>query len=84
MDWGRLKPDYPRAYWDKELYLQPILITPQNKEPITSVEDLYGILVKVKHERRGYDFPLCDLEATDSKSPNYGFLRDYVVWFANR
>ncbi|AUB43836.1 DNA primase (plasmid) [Nostoc flagelliforme CCNUN1] len=18
MDWGRLKPDYPRAYWDKE------------------------------------------------------------------
>ncbi|MHC5761493.1 calcium-binding protein [Nostoc sp.] len=53
-------------------------------EGITSVEDLYGILVKVKHERRGYDFPLCDLEATDSKSPNYGFLRDYVVWFANR
>jgi hypothetical protein len=48
------------------------------------IDDLYGILVKVRHKRRTYHFPLCDLEVNDPKSSNYGFLRDYVVWFANR
>jgi len=53
-------------------------------EGIISVMDQYGILVKVKHKRRQYDFPLCDLEATQKTSSNYRFLREYVVWFANR
>ena len=53
-------------------------------EKMTDVFNLYGPLVKVKHKRRRYDFPLCDLEATEQNSSNYRFLREYVVWFANR
>lgn len=53
-------------------------------QSLGDVVDLYGVLVKVKHKHRQYDFPLCDLEAIDSTSSNYQFLKDYVVWFANR
>lgn len=47
-------------------------------------DDLYGVIVRVMRGRRRYDFPLCDLEALDEKSPNYQMIRDYRVWFANR
>ena len=53
-------------------------------QELTDIDDLYGVLVEIKHKRRTYHFPLCDLEATDHKSPNYDSLRAYVVWFANR
>jgi hypothetical protein len=53
-------------------------------ESLADVVGLYGVLVKVKQKRRQYDFPLCDLEATEPNSSNYLFLREYVVWFANR
>ena len=53
-------------------------------QSLADVVGLYGILVKVEHKRRRYDFPLCDLEATAPNSSNYRFLREYVVWFANR
>jgi len=51
---------------------------------ITSIEGLYGIMVKMTYQHRTYHFPLCDLEAIDKASENYGQLRQYVVWFANR
>ena len=51
---------------------------------IVAVDDLYGIIVRLTHRRRQYDFPLCDLEVTDEHSPNYQIVRDYAVWFANR
>jgi hypothetical protein len=51
---------------------------------IDDVEDLYGILAAVKHERGRYQIPLCDLEVTDKKSANYLPVSDYSVWFANR
>ena len=50
---------------------------------IIITEDLYGVIVRVTRGRRRYDFPLCDLEALDEKSPNYQMIRDYRVWFAN-
>lgn len=53
-------------------------------QSIVHVDGLYGILVQIKHKRRRSDFPLCDLEALSSNSSNYRFLREYVVWFANR
>lgn len=53
-------------------------------QEITDVDELYGVLVAVKHKRRTFHFPLCDLEATNSKSANYQPVKDYVVWFANR
>ncbi|MCP4540480.1 MAG: hypothetical protein GY832_25360 [Chloroflexi bacterium] len=51
---------------------------------IEGIDDLYGVLVRLRYRQRRYDFPLCDLEATDERSPNYQLVRDYVVWFANR
>jgi hypothetical protein len=51
---------------------------------ISTVDDLYGIIVRVTHRRRLVAFPLCDLEVTDERSPNYQLVEDYGVWFANR
>jgi hypothetical protein len=51
---------------------------------IADVDDLYGLLVNVRLDRRSYTLPLCDLEATDHTSANYQPLKDYVIWFANR
>jgi len=51
---------------------------------IADIDDLYGILVNARLDRRSYTLPLCDLEATDHFSSNYQPLNDYVVWFANR
>ena len=53
-------------------------------QELTDIDDPYGLLVQIKHKRRTYIFPLCDLEATDQKSPTYVSVREYVVWFANR
>lgn len=58
------------------------------KVMVTSIADatdeMYGIIVNLRVERRKYAFPLCDLEATDKKSANYQLVKDYAVWFANR
>ncbi|MEM9213629.1 MAG: calcium-binding protein [Cyanobacteria bacterium P01_F01_bin.150] len=51
---------------------------------IFDVDDLYGILGAITHQRKTFHFPLCDLEAKDKKSSNYQVLKNYVVWFANR
>jgi hypothetical protein len=53
-------------------------------EGITDIDDKYGVIVRVKHQRNISHFPLCDLEAIDKGSPNYEPVRAYVVWFANR
>lgn len=50
---------------------------------ITDIDDLYGILVEIRHKRDVHVFPLCDLEAKDTKSSNHGHVQSYVVWFAN-
>ena len=47
-------------------------------------DDMYGIIVDLKVGRRKYAFPLCDLETTNKKSPNYQLVKDYAIWFANR
>jgi hypothetical protein len=51
---------------------------------IFDVDDHYGLIVLIKHGRRQYHFPLCDLEVADENSPNYELVMDYAVWFANR
>jgi len=53
-------------------------------QEIDSVEDLYGLIVRVKKGRKGYYFPLCDLTPVDAKSSNYQPVRNYAIWFANR
>lgn len=51
---------------------------------ITGLDETYGVFVEVTKGRDSYDFPLCDLEATDRKSKNYQLVKDYAVWYANR
>jgi hypothetical protein len=51
---------------------------------IFDVDDLYGVIVRLRHVRRQYHFPLCDLKVIDQHSPNYQLVDDYAVWFANR
>lgn len=49
------------------------------------IGDPYGVMVDVRHEKRGLMmFPLCDLEVLDKSSPNYQPIKDYAIWFANR
>ncbi len=47
-------------------------------------DDMYGIFGIGKGEMGAVTFPICNLEATNKASKNYEFLRNYVVWFANR
>lgn len=49
-----------------------------------SVEDPYGIIVKIIVNMKDYYFPLCDLSTIDKNSSNYKPLDDYSVWFSNR
>lgn len=51
---------------------------------ISVVDDLYGIIVEVRRGKEKFDFPLCDLEASNQQSKNYPLVHDYVVWYANR
>ena len=51
---------------------------------LTSEDDLYGIIVKVSEKRRVGHVPLCDIEVTPKSDRNFWFVREYVVWFANR
>jgi hypothetical protein len=53
-------------------------------QEIDSIEEMYGLLVRVKKGRTGYFFPLCDLTPVDKKSSNYQPVRNYAIWFANR
>ena len=55
-----------------------------NVHRIFDVDDLYGVIVRLRHGRRQYHFPLCDLKVTDQHSSNYQLVDDYAVWFANR
>jgi hypothetical protein len=51
---------------------------------ISAVDDLYGLIVRLRMGRRQYDFPLCDLKVIDQASPNYQLVDDYRTWHANR
>jgi hypothetical protein len=51
---------------------------------ITDTDEHYGVIVNLRHGRKRYDFPLCDLTPTDQKSSNYDPVRTYAIWFANR
>jgi hypothetical protein len=51
---------------------------------VRDVDDVYGIFVEVTRGHDSYEFPLCDLGATDRQAKNYQLVKDYVVWYANR
>jgi len=45
----------------------------------------YGIMARVKRvsDKKEFELPLADLEATDERSKNHQLLDDYSVWFVN-
>ena len=49
------------------------------------VDEFYGVMVNVKRlsDRKKFELPLADLEATNKKSDDYQLLDDYSVWFVN-
>lgn len=51
---------------------------------LEDVDDLYGVIVRVKHKFSAFSLPLCDLKALDKASPNYEPVYLYALWFANR
>jgi hypothetical protein len=50
---------------------------------ISTVDDLYGIVVQITGKHGTNAFPLCDLKAKDTSSSNYAPVQAYAVWFAN-
>jgi hypothetical protein len=46
--------------------------------------DLYGVIVEARQERRTLDLPLCGLEVTPETDPNYGPVKEFAVYWANR
>jgi hypothetical protein len=46
-------------------------------------DEMRGVFGIGKSKFGSVTFPICNLEATNKKTKNYGLLRDYVVWFAN-
>ena len=48
---------------------------------ILGSDDLYGMIVKVKLDRKTYHFPLCDLSEVDKKSNNYKLIEKYKTAF---
>ena len=52
-------------------------------EKINLEDEKYGVIVDIKKGKKTYSFPLCNLAAADTKSPNYKLLDDYRTWFAN-
>lgn len=51
---------------------------------ILGYEDLYGVIAKIRFNRKVYHFPLCDIGVLDNRSKNYQLVNDYRNWFANR
>ena len=51
---------------------------------LEDADDLYGVMVRVKHKFSTFSLPLCDLKALDEASPNYKPVYLHAVWFANR
>jgi len=46
-------------------------------------DDCHGVIAKVKHGKKKYDFPIVDIAVKDKKSPCFKILDDYRTWFAN-
>lgn len=46
-------------------------------------DELYGVIVKVQEGEKKGMVPICDVEVTSKSDPNFWFVREYVVWFAN-
>jgi len=44
--------------------------------------NIYGIIAELEKGKDNYQLPLCELEVEEG-TPNYQFVKDYKIWFAN-
>jgi len=51
---------------------------------LSEIVDTYGIIAAIKLNGLSFEYPLCDLEATDKKTKDHQIIQDYCVWFSNR
>lgn len=51
---------------------------------LAGCDETYGVMVSIDHKRGKFVFPLADLEVIGKSSPYYQYVKDYVVYFANR
>ena len=51
---------------------------------IEGEDEDYGILIKVRQQRKTGVLPLADVEVTSRDDPNFWPVREYVVWVANQ
>lgn len=51
---------------------------------IEMVDDMYGIIVKLRRSREVFRHPLGDLAVIDESSSTHDLVQLYRVWFANR
>jgi hypothetical protein len=68
-------------------YLDKGPLRPSDKvavKSISALDDLYGVIVELRHARKRYDHPLDDIVVIDEDSPNFQHVDDYSVWMANR
>jgi hypothetical protein len=47
------------------------------------IDDDRGMIIKVREGKKVGHVPLCDLEVTSRKGPNFWPAREYAVWFVN-
>lgn len=51
---------------------------------MTDIDDDYGILCQVRHDRHPVIMALADLEVNDKKSKEYKKLEAYSLWYTNK
>lgn len=94
-DWLEDNLQFPfMAKREEDMSANPFSKTDENKlfkvghtMKVVEIEDedeSYGLIMKVREGRKTGYVPLSDLEVTPQKDPNFWFIREYVVWFANR
>lgn len=73
-EYEEMKKDHP-SYTDKFEFIELTDI----------IDDLYGIIVKVRRisDKKRFELPLCDLKCCDRKSKNYNLISDYSFWMTN-
>ena len=94
-DWLEDNVKFPFMVTRKEdMSVNPFSETDTNKPfkvgntmKVVAIEDedeSYGLIMKVREGRKTGYVPLSDLEVTPKDDPNFWYVREYVVWYANR
>jgi hypothetical protein len=75
------KAEYERLKKTRPSYTDIYELVSLNEE----IDDHYGLLARVKRlsDKKSFELPLADLEATEEDSKNYQLLDDFSVWFVN-